>query len=104
MRLLAFLFLAGCNGRIAADDATVASACDAACHHVFTCEGTQNIDSLCQQTCAEAGAGPYTSQCGDASALVSLFECLEGLPCSDFPTDAGTLPSAQANCIEQNCP
>jgi hypothetical protein len=109
MRLVPALILVtcvACNGQLAPDEASVASACNDACHHVFTCEGLDDagVESSCQQVCADPGAGPFTKQCGDASALIHLFQCLDGLSCADYPADASTLPQPQWDCIEQNCP
>ena len=89
-----------CNG----GGNTPASACTGYCEHVLNCNGLSGsaVDNACQQNCADA-AGYAAAACGDAAALTNYFNCLEGLPCSDYALgDGGFAADAIVACVSQS--
>jgi hypothetical protein len=77
-----------CNG---GNDPT--SACTGFCKHYLSCNGLSGsaVDNACSQSCADASAYTQGYQCKNPNVtLTNFYNCLEGLPCSDYSLDAGT--------------
>ena len=82
------------------------SACNGYCQHLFSCNGLSGstIDQACSNSCADA-AGYANGACGANTnvAITNYFNCLQGLPCSDYSLlDGGLAVDAFVGCALQS--